>query len=486
MIEPVEVTPQLAHYYAEGVKAQGAGDHIVAYRSYMAALALDNRVAGIWNNVGDILKVERQWRPALAAYRRAVALAPDSVTALNGLGLVLIELRRYGEAEAALLKAIHLDPDRPITNYRLAMLYHTAGQFDEALRFASRACERDMSKIEYRWLRTTTLLAMGRLEEGFKSYDSTGLAKEHDPLNMPCPRWEGENPKGKTFWVWAEQGMGDVIQFSRWLRDLEDLGGTIAFDVPGPLFDLMRANFVGRRLMVRVAGGAPLLADYYCPVTMLPHRVGIAKGSFEIPPSPYLFAPGRFDMPRKPRGIELRVGIVWAGNPNHGNNHARSSTLAEFVECLAVPGAELCSLQVGLHENDIINKGCATLVTNLAPRLIDMAATANALKALDLLVSVDTGVAHLAGALGVETHLVLGDHLLDWRWASGNPWYDSMTLHRCARDEDWAGPLTRIAELLAAKIEKNQARGAASQDSLDTVAALVAAQFEAVGRTPER
>ena len=267
---------------------------------------------------------------------------------------------------------------------------------------------------------------------------------------LPGQPWQGEDPRGKTILVYHEQGLGDSIQFARYARLIATRGGRAVAVVGRPLARLFRG--VPGLQHVGVAGEAVPAFDFHASFLSLPLLLGAGPEVLGTA-APYLRLPSAMaEGAIAPDGEGLRVGLVWSGNPAHANDRYRSIPFSALAPILAVPGVSFYSLQLGPRAVDLWQDGAPAPVVDLAPQLQDLTDTAAAMTWLDLVISVDTAAAHLAGALArpVWTLLPVGS---DWRWLLGrddSPWYPTMRLFRQTKVGDWSDPVRETAKALAA------------------------------------
>ena len=403
---------------------------------YRAALALAPS-AEIRSNLGNLLAARGAVDEAEALLREAIALDPMLAAAHTNLGVLLADQRRDAEAEAAFRHALVLRPGDPLARLNLSVL----------------------------------LLAQGRFAEGWVLHEA-----RHDPalpdngIGPPplatLPVWQGESLAGKAVLVWAEQGFGDQIQFARYAERLKAHGArAVTWVCQTPLhalFETLRG--VDRVLAADVVDNAfhvdpALLAghDVWAFPLSLPRWLGTDLATLPEVALPYLRAPlARRIEPLGERSAPRRIGLVWRGNPRHHNDAERSLPgLAALAPLWGLPGVEFASLQTGrtgLGEAAAAPDDQPLL--DLGPTLRDFADTAAALDAVDLLICVDTSIAHLAGALGRPCWVLLPAHRTDWRWLrdrDDSPWYPSMRLFRQTQRGDWAGVLARVCDALAAE-----------------------------------
>lgn len=471
------------------LQRDGRGDE--ALSCFGRVVDLEPGVARGHTNRGVVLKALGRTDEAIAAYRASLALAPDDDSAHGNLGNLLYDGRRYAEAVPHYAAACRIDPRH--AGYRLMhgkallecgrlaaadvefaavldlaapavqkadawglrarirserhCLAEAVGCFDRGLEI-----EPDYPALIYN--RGLARLLAGDLAGGFADYERRfevpGFPSRR--LAESTPAWRGEALPGRTLFVHAEQGVGDSVQFCRYLPALTRRLGPdarIVFAVQPGLVDVLPA-MPGVSIVTHGTRMPPV--DAVCPLLSLPHLLGVDR--LDLPaPVPYLDVPaerGRVWQERlRPYAGRLRVGIVWAGNPAHSNDANRSMPLAALAPVLRLPNLHWFSLQVGPRAADLARAGAA--VVDLSPQLGDYADTAAALTQIDLLVSVDTSVAHLAGALGVPTWLLL-PHLPDWRWQlarDDSPWYPALRLFRQPRPGDWDAVARELAAALA-------------------------------------
>lgn len=356
-----------------------------------------------WHELGSTLRELGRFADAEQVCRHGVTVAETGPN-LGGLGTVLRDLGRLAESEAVLRRAVALAPRDTVVRFGLA----------------------------------TTLLTAGKYAEGYAQYEVRH--EEFRPWRPNLPAWTGQNPRGKRILVVAEQGMGDTIQFMRYLPLLARAGARAIVQVHAPMQPLMR-DFPGVEDVVALKQEVP--ADWHVMLLSLPQMLRVVDPA--PIPLPYLAA-------RDPGAWEARLaglarpltGLVWAGNPVYSADHRRSVPPAELLPLAALPGT-LVSLQKG---------GVPPAGLDLVDRtaeLGDFGDTANLIAALDRVIAVDTAVAHLAGAMG-KTVLMLNRFDSDWRWGmSGETtrWYPSMRIVRQPAPGDWAGAIRAAVAVLA-------------------------------------
>lgn len=425
---------------------------------------------------------------AREAFRLAVAAAPDAALPRLNLGLALLHLTRPAEALEAFDQALLRDPDLVIAMEARGSALLMLGQPDaadaayeavlarapdfatawsnrgrtlraldrpkEALACYEQALVLDPGHVDAHWNRALALLSEGRLEEAWGDHEWRWQVRGFPSprRGFPQPLWQGEDISGRTILLHAEQGFGDAIQFLRYVPMVAARGGRVVLEVPAPLLRL--AATVGEFATLLARGQTLPPFDLHAPLLSLPRAFGTDLES--IPASvPYLAA-GAPDRARwrarlGAAGGGSRIGLVWAGNPTHSNDRNRSIPPALLAPLLDLPRLKFFSLQLGPARAALAEPPLAGRVEDLAEGLDDFANTAAALGALDLLVSVDTAVAHLAGALARPV-ITLLPHVADWRWMrnrADTPWYPTMRLVRQQRRDDWSGAVASLAAILS-------------------------------------
>ncbi|HMA51626.1 MAG TPA: tetratricopeptide repeat protein, partial [Magnetospirillaceae bacterium] len=396
-----------------------------AEASYRRVAALRPAASMGWVNLGDVLKELGRTEEALACTERAVIADPTSAAGWNNRGHLFQGQGRLTLAEAALRRALRLQPGYAAAHLNLGMTLLQAGRFEEGWR-------------HYEWWRATAPL----------------LAGWRPP---PEKRWSGQDLKGKTLLLSGEQGLGDVLQFSRYASVFADLGARVLLQVHPPLVRLL-ASLPGAALTLPM-GEAPPEFDYHLPMMSAPAALGTRLET--IPAKiPYLTADPELAERWRGRlsGLSgLKVGLVWGGNPRDQDPAARlvdrrrSMALSEFSPLLAISGISFVSLQKGVPAAQV-----ASLPLDLRPfdameEVEDFADTAALIANLDLVISVDTSVAHLAGALGKPVW-ILSRFDGCWRWLQDrddSPWYPTARLFRQRSPGDWAEVVARVREALA-------------------------------------
>jgi Flp pilus assembly protein TadD len=420
------------------------------------ALKPDDRV--ICEGLGRTLVEVGQFDPALGHYRAALRQFPDDNGFLAAQGAVLALLSRWEEGAEILQRAAAVDPTIANIWSNLATCLKMSGRYPEAAAAVRRATEIDPGMANAQWNLSLLELLQGHFRAGWDRYDwrwqVDGFPSPR--RSFPIPVWRGESLVGKRVLVHWEQGFGDTIQFVRLLPALKARGATVVLECQAPLCDLF-ATAAGADVAVRTGNPLPL-CDYYVALLGIcrfidldllhPERAG-------LPDVPYLRADAARMAEWAPRlapamAGRKRIALVWAGNSTHGNDHSRSLPLAPMSWLFEGRDWDCHLLQVNVRDEDAALLDAYPQVRRLGGELRDFADTAAVLAQMDLLITIDTSVAHLAGALGVPVWTMLAK-VPDWRWQLGRddaPWYPSLRLFRQEIAGEWGPVIERVRQEL--------------------------------------
>lgn len=441
----------------QALKAHGEDRLDEAATLYNRILQMDPEYAPAWINLGVLLRRTGKWDSAVTCLKRGIALKPDDGPAWSNLGNALRAVNRLDEAVAAQSRALDLSPDVARVHYNYGLSVRDKGDLEEASHAIRRAGLLGYDSPELAWDQSLTHLMAGDLRTGFAEYESRWALPEINKLHTRLPEWNGEQLDGKTLLVWAEQGMGDTLQFCRYVIDSADgiaaMGGKIVLEVQAPLARLLQKAPEFSKVSVVARGTRLPPADYQIPLLSLPRIIGTELDS--IPDHcPYILPPSDAEPPKGLHADRLKVGICWAGKPSHKNDRNRSAPLTGLATLFDLPHTDFVSLQKGPATADIDALALGPLLRNMGNEFKDFADTAAAIRELDLVITVDTSVAHLAGAMARPVWVLL-PYAPDWRWMlhrDDSPWYPSMTLFRQTSPGDWNEVFTRIRQALIRKL----------------------------------
>ena len=468
-------------HYALGNALAATGDMAAALVSYRKSAALRPEHAQTLSNIGLILRERGDTEEAIDHLERAVRAAPPFPPAYSNLCAAYAEAGRVAEAVAAGRRAVACLPDDANAHYNLANALATSEDLEaavesyrEAVRIAPEFCDAwinlgvaylscdepaaalealdcarrlDKESADANWNRSLALLKLGRLAEGWPGYDHRWDAIPWlDRREFSVPQWRGETLEGQVVLIHAEQGYGDTIQFARYLPEVAQRGGRVRLACQPALKRLLASL----PAVERVTGyGEPAGAfDFHLPIMSLPEAIGLEEPAAAAETIPYLSVPsGELQVPTE--NSLPKIGLVWRGSRINLKGMFRSCPLDELVPLLKMSEVRYFALQADVEEEErplLAQFG----VIDLSSDISDFADSASLTSAMDLVITVDTAQAHLAGALGkpVWTLLARG---ADWRWfvdRNDSPWYPTMRLFRQDARGKWSGPVERIIAAL--------------------------------------
>ena len=402
-----------------GILQQRLGDAPAAEAAYRQALRVQPGYADAWTNLGNLLRDRDDRHGALLAFQHALRCAPHSAEPAYNLGVALEHFGLWEGALAAFQAAVECDPGH----------------------------------VDAHWNAALGLLRAGRFAEGFREYEWRHRRAETAPPECAQPAWQGDALAGRMLLVRAEQGFGDALQFLRFVPALAGLGGRVVLEVMDGLQGLAARLPGVDGVIVR---GAPLPPfDVHVALMSLPHLLALAPARDAAPYLRACAARAAHWQHRlaatagRPR--ELFVGLVWAGNPALRNSAERSPGFDAVLPLLDVSGVRGVSLQKGAGRRDLAGAAPPPNFVDLDAAIADFDDTAAIIANLDVVVTCDTAVAHLAGALGKPAYVLL-PHTPDWRHGldpDTSPWYPSMRLFRQATRGDWSDVVARVSQALA-------------------------------------
>jgi Tfp pilus assembly protein PilF len=410
-----------------------------------------------FNNLGIVLTTLGRLDEAVTTFHQALRIKPDYPEALNNLGKALQEQGRLEKAEETYRQALRLKSGYVNGHNNLGFVLKEQGRLDEALAGIAQALRLQPDSAEAHVNRAETWLLQGNFAQGWPEYEWRWRWREFKPRSFRQPRWDGAPLAGRTILLHAEQGVGDTLQFIRYAPLVRSRGGTVLVEAPAGLVPLL-ARCAGVDRVAAIGSGLPDFA-VHAPLLSLPAVFGTTLAS--VPAEiPYLSADAQLvELWRNELAAVggLRVGIVWQGRPSHKRDRHRSVPLTYFEPLARVSGVHLVSLQVGPGTEQVPTVASRFPLFDLGSRFdpasfMDAAA---AVMSLDLVITVDTSMAHLAGALGVPVWVAL-PFAPDFRWLlhrEDSPWYPSMRLFRQTAPGAWMEVFERLAgalnELLA-------------------------------------
>jgi len=443
--------PQFHNTLGAVFRAMGRFEEAIV--AYEQAVSLDAEYTQAYHNMGNILLLQGRYAAAIEKYERVISLEPQFVEAYNSIAIALQYQGEYAAAIEKCNQALSLKPDCPEAHNTMASILTKMDHSIEAIETYRRALRLKPDYAEAHCNLGITLLLTGRFEEGWNEYAwRLRTEKATYPHRHYVPCWDGSPFMGKRLLVHYEQGFGDNIQFIRYLPMVKRRGGTVICEMLPPLIGLLR-GFVGiDELSPASTKRDPAMEfDLYVPLLELPRIFGTTLES--IPAGvPYLYTdPAKAQYWRQRLASRaFKVGIVWAGKPAHPEDRTRSCHLRDFLPLSKIPGVALFGLQKGGAADQAEDLASEMAMTNLGGELDDFTDTAAVIENLDLIISVDTAVLHLAGAMGRPAWAILPS-TPDWRWMldrPDSPWYPTMRLFRQKSYGDWEDVFQRVSQEL--------------------------------------
>ena len=483
-------------YLDRGLCFEALGEYDSAFKSYESALAVEPSFASAWYNKGNLLKTKGLFELAHHCYTVAIAINPDFWAAFTNNGLALYALKRYEEARANYDRAIDISPQTALIYYNKGNTLRSLGNLDLASLCYDKAIEinpkfteayanrglikKDQNQLiqaiedyttalsqtpdllEAQWNLSIAQLMLGEWQKGWEGYE---LRFKHSELRQSvgarefeCPLWNGtQSLKDKKILIYCEQGLGDAIQFCRYLPLLIDIGAQVIFEVKPALKELF--NSFKNSIEVIEENKYSSSFDYYSPLLSLAKafqtNVNTVPPTFEIKIENAKLALWKERLNNRTKSLSRanvkhkRVGIVWSGNPLHTNDHNRSLDLQQLIYHLP-KDFEYYVLQKEISTQDQIALSLQSHIISFPSQLNNLTDTAALCLQLDLIISVDTSVAHLSATLGKPTWILL-PYCPDWRWlmdVAESPWYPSARLIRQRVRGDWSSALEQVKRAL--------------------------------------
>ncbi len=393
----------------------------------------------------------KEYTKAIEAFRQSLKLQPQTIDAIYNLGITLDDAQKYEAAIDVLEKGLDIAPEDTDLLNAIAGASASAGYTEDAIEYYRQAIALEPDFAPFQYNLSQVLLQIGEWEKGWKLFDSR-LAFRNQSLNpkTDAPFWKGEDLEGKSILVWNEQGFGDSLQFVRYVPLLQQKGAKVFLRIQPALKRLIEINFAEIERVFTPKEELPS-TDFQIPIMSLPQFFGeypitLQKSIIKVVPS----IESNFKNQTSKIQTKLpKVGLVWSGNPNHPDDQKRSIPARFFTRLLKLKNFEWYSLQIGRASKDLQQPQ----LTDLSTFIEDFADTAAHIDALDLVISVDTAIAHLAGSMNKKVWLLL-DYAPDWRWGIEEPapksrgnetvWYPSMRIFRQLKVGDWNGVMNEV------------------------------------------
>jgi tetratricopeptide (TPR) repeat protein len=433
----------------------GRGNVLWTLTAYAQALAAYDKAVSIkadlesaWLGRGNVLADLKRFDEALAAYDKALSIKPDLESAWIGRGNVFLDLKRYDKAFAAYDKALSIKPDLESAWHGRGTAFFAQNRDAEALKCFDKALDLKQDFVAAQWNKALLKLSLGEYDEGWTLYECRWKTRFTSPRNFSQPLWLNNfDLNGKTLLVHAEPGLGNTIQFSRYLDRLTNMDAKVIFEVQKPLAALFKSQ--GWSCDVISQGDDLPSFDLHCPLLSLPLAL---KTTVATIPSkvPYIKAPqnGQSDLFRQISDTRLKVGVAWSGNAKFAGGHdiSRPIPLSALYSIMSEK-CEWFRLQKDLLESDEEAFASLSSMRDYSGSFDSFADTANLIAGLDLVISIDTSIAHLAGAMGKPVWILLPFHS-DFRWLrerTDSPWYPTARLYRQTKEGDWTTVLNSVS-----------------------------------------
>jgi tetratricopeptide (TPR) repeat protein len=459
-VEAARLEPGVAEFQrlaGSELLSAGQTQRAVQYLRGLVQISSEQQRGVAYYDLGVALAASKQFDEAIDAYRQAVQLNPRDEWAWNNLGNTYMLAGRLPEAIEAVREAIRLKPDWGEAYCNLGGVLISQGEIESAAEVFELALKKAPQHPVVHYNHGVLLLLRGDYERGWGEYEwRWKCAEVHVPTRFDSPPWRGEPLEGKTILLHAEQGLGDTIQFSRYVPMVAERGGQVFLCVQPEAVSLLK-TLPGVRQIAQSPKQMPA-CQVHCYLMDLPLALGTRVET--IPKaSPYLYPdPSRREKwgRKLPAGRDLKVGLAWAGRPTHVSDSLRSMKLSQFGPLSTVSGVAFFSLQKGAGSEQAIAPPVGMNWIDLVSEINDLADTAALISHLDLVITVDSAVAHLAGALGKPVW-ILTRFAPDWRWMlkrEDSPWYPTARLFRQAAPGDWATVVEQVCRELAGLVER--------------------------------
>ncbi|MBM4137553.1 MAG: tetratricopeptide repeat protein [Nitrospira sp.] len=449
-------------YYNLGnaLKEKGQFDEAITY--YQKALEIDHDHFMAHYSLGNVFQEKGLLDKALKYYQKAMELNSTNPDIYNDIGTVLQELGQFDEAITYYQKALQFNQNFVKALCNMGNVLQRKGKYDEAVQFYQKVMQLDPQNIDAHFNMSLILLLSGKFKEGWEEYEWRWKLKDFYRRDFPQPLWDGSNIRGLTILLHAEQGFGDTIQFIRYAPLVAERGAKVIFECHRELKSLFQ-NVHGIQQVIAPGEQLPEF-KLQCPLLRLPF---IFDTTLETIPSkiPYITVTPVLIQKWRDKirhdDFNLKIGLAWFGNPKHYNDQTRSCSLDTFLSLVQLDNFTFYSLQKreGAEQSKFPPEGMKLL--DLTDEIKDFSDTAALIENLDLIISVDTAVAHLAGALGKPVWTLL-PFTPDWRWMlnrEDSPWYPTMRLFRQYSPGDWKSVTARIVEDLRALIRRETIEG---------------------------
>lgn len=455
MNTPVPKIKTIADVRQAAIDAHQKGDHSQAQELYRVYLQNRPKDAAIWSNLGAVFRKQKNYQLAVAAQIRALELDPDTPSLINNAANAYYDAGQLEKSLVMRKKVIALEPKNPDHYASLGKCYRGLHDLPNAEKTLIQGVEKFPDFAEIHIQLAFVQLAMGDYPKGFETFNWRWKGDEISLPDLPCQKWDGAPLSGKTILVTPEQGFGDTVLMARFLQGLKQLGPQIYMVVKPPLRRLFSSlethvTFINTKSDIQKC-------DYWVPMMDLPFYLKTTLDT--VPPPVTLHVPEK----ARTRAVKIthpykdrfKVGVMWSGSVTYRANHKRSFNHQRFLELCDIPNIQMFSLYKGPLLDDFIKDGTSALIVNAAGNDHDFADSAALMQELDLIISMDSAIVHVAGSLGCEVWNLLHSepYWLYEPFEDHTPWYPSMRLISQKTSGDWDRVFTRLKTDLTERVK---------------------------------
>lgn len=431
---------------SRALKFHQDGDAKAAFTEYALHLAATPNDFTMWSNLGALYRSEKQYEHAVSAHRRALQ-GPRTAQILGNASNALFDGGYPAEAVDLRRDLLLLEPDVPMHHAMLGKYMRGMGDYHGAIKALDTGIAAHADFAELHIQRALALLALGEYPAGFAAFDWRWLGDEISKPKVTMPQWRGEDVAGKRVVVFPEQGFGDTVLMARFLKGLGDLGAHVIFACKSPLSRSL-ADCAGITQQVSLADLTKVDADYWTPMMDLPLYLNTTLDTLPAPVTLTIPKDSRDRAERltRPYDKHLKIGVLWSGSLTFRANHKRSFDHTRFLQLAQIPDVQLFSLYKGPVHDAFVADGTHALIVDAAGTDRDFADSAALIQSLDLVITMDSAIAHVAGSLGGPVWNLLHSeaYWLYEPFKDHTPWYPNMRLVRQAKSGDWASVFDRL------------------------------------------
>lgn len=447
--------PRVEQLFVTGLQLQARGELEPAKLHYLAVLQIDPDHFIALQNMSALLISQDKFHAAISIARRARKINPRGLHVLSNMANALVRLRHYDEAEGLLIECTRIMTDEPVNAahagvwHNYALVKFIMGDYKKAMVGFEKSRTIYPGQVNVEADRSLCLLAQQEIEQGLVGYEARWEQLYKCPVwELGIPEWKGEDVRGKHVLVHHEQGFGDGLMFVRFLKNFNDMGAQVSVACPPDLAMLFEQNFPYVTCYDwKSMNGTEAKFDFHTPMMSMLKWLGVTSLD-KISPEPYLKSNGGFQFAPALRADRPKIGLCWSSG-DHGANlqeRRRDIPLHLFFPLIESSDFTLVSLQKGENEKDLVRYGVENIIHNPMNRVQTFYDSAQIVAELDLVITVDSAVAHLAGAMG-KPCIVLGPFTRCWRWwgdTNGLPWYNKMRIYKQSMDGTWNNAVRNV------------------------------------------